>query len=81
MSKRSVFEALPAAEQQEFQDCCEKQRYNRKEFEVSSVKVKDGQRSVAVARHGIVRCYEAKADVTWLAHFDDDLADGHFGVP
>lgn len=80
MSSRAVSTSLLPAEQQEFQDCCERQWYNRKEFEISCVETENGRRSVAVARNGNVKCYTARVEHSWLAEFDYDLAEGRFGV-
>lgn len=81
MPNRTIFEAFPPAEQQEFQDCCERQRYNRKEFEVRGTKTDDRMRVVTVARQGKENSYKVREDHNWLADFDDDLANGYFGQP
>lgn len=76
-----LFEAFPPAEQQEFQDCCERRRYNRKEFEVISIETDLGLRAVTVTRQGNENYYKASEDHDWLAVFDADLANGYFGMP
>ena len=81
MSSRTIFESFPPSEQQEFQDCCERQRYNRKEFEVTAIETDDGVRVVTVTRQGRESAYKASEDRNWLADFADDLANGCFGMP
>lgn len=81
MQHHRTFVELPQAEQREFQDCCERQRYNRKQFNVISNEANDRYRTVTVRYHDRERHYMACEDKNWLADFDNDLADGYFGMP
>jgi hypothetical protein len=80
MRSYKTFVELPHLEQQEFQDCCERRRYNRKEFNVISNEANDRYRTVTVSHQGKERHYMACEDKNWLADFDTDLAAGYFDL-
>lgn len=81
MKNSKTFGEFPTLEQQEFQDCCERQRYNRKQFQVFSCETKNHYRIVTVMRESKEKHYKAYKERDWLGEFDQDLVDHYFGMP